>query len=179
MHTEFVYESVCVCKFCHLCARVVVSKELLWEKLCTETGFISKCVCVSCWQTERHDVSWISIFAVIYTQWTQCTVDLKMSLSCFNRHSYLFMVISNARIAWIIFNQRDSYWNNRLLYVLCFCGYLIHPNCFPFSPRWATLASSIWNTKGLGPPNSTSRAVQATARHPVWSGLCCVLCDSA
>lgn len=29
MHIQFVYESIRLCKFCHLCAWVVISKELL------------------------------------------------------------------------------------------------------------------------------------------------------
>lgn len=56
----------------------------------------------------------VSVFTLIHTQWIWCMVDLKMSLSCFNRYNNLFLVISSGRIAWIILNQRDSFYNNRL-----------------------------------------------------------------
>lgn len=109
-----------VCIWIHMCVQVLQfvcmsNKQLLWEKLSTEIGFTWKRVCISCWQAERHDVSWIYLYLLlIHTQWIWCMIDLKMSFSCFNRYRNLFLVISSGRIAWVILNQRDSFYNNRL-----------------------------------------------------------------
>lgn len=148
-----------------------ISKELLWEKLCAEIGFIAKCVADK-WKDVRF-TEFTAVFTVIDTQWMQHTIDQKMSFSCFNRYSNLFWWFLNPRIAWVIFNQTLTgiiLLSNKF-YI--FMGtLLIHA---PFSPCWAIPLSSVWSTKYLGSPSSTSRVVYAAA--PVGWSPRSILCD--